>query len=109
MSPPGDKSFPSLGSRTSGLASMSVPLDALQHVGRPSGLSSDPPGVTPVSAVTAPPLAAVAATASPSPALLESLTPEQRASFLRVWERLPSHLRAVAFDLHGPGWTPLVI
>ena len=88
---------------------MSVPLDALQHVGRSSGLPSDPPGVTPVSAVTAPPLAAVAAPASPSPALLERLTPEQRASFLCVWERLPSHLRAVAFDLHGPGWTPLAI
>ena len=80
---------------------MSVPLDDLQHVGRPSGLSSHLPGVTPVSAVTAPPLAAVAAPASPSPALLERLTPEQRASFLRVWERLPSHLRVVAFDLHG--------
>ena len=34
---------------------------------------------------------------------------EQRASFLRVWERLPSHLRAVVFDLHGQGWTPLAI
>ena len=52
---------------------MSVPLDALQHVGRPSGHSSDLTGVTPVSAVTAPPLAAVDATASPSPALLERL------------------------------------
>ena len=41
--------------------------------------------------------------------MLERLTPEQRASFLHVWERLPSHLRAVAFDLHGPGWTPLAI
>ena len=44
---------------------MSVPLDALQHVGRPSDLSCDPPGVTPVSAVTAPPLAAAAAPAGP--------------------------------------------
>ena len=88
---------------------ISVPLDALQHVGRPSGLSSDPPGVTPVSAVRDPPLAAVAAPASTSWALLQGLTSEQRASFLRVWERLPSHLRAVAFDLHGPGWTPLAI
>ena len=88
---------------------MSVPLDALQHDGRPSGPSSDLPGVTPVSAATASPLAAVATTASPSPALLERLTPEQCASFLRVWERLPPHLRAVAFDLHGPGWTPLSI
>ena len=88
---------------------MSFPLDALKHVDRPSGPSSDPPGETPVSAVTAPPLAAVVDTASPSPVLLERSTPELRASFLRVWERLPSHLRAVAFDLHGPDWTPLAI
>ena len=86
-----------------------VPLDALQHDGRPSDPSSDRPGVTLVPAVTTRPLAAVAATASPSPALLARLTTEQRASFLRVWERLPSHLRAVAFDLHGPGWNPLAI
>ena len=65
---------------------MSVPLHALQHVGRPSGPFSDPHGVTPASGVTAPPLVAVAATASRSPALLERLTPEQQASFLRVWE-----------------------
>ena len=65
--------------------------------------------MTPTSAVTASPLAAEAATASPSPALLTRLTPERRLSFLCVWERLPSHLRAVAFDLHGPGWTRLAI
>ena len=88
---------------------ISVLLDPLQHADRPSGLFSDPPGVTPVSAATAPPLAAVAATALPSPALRERLTPEQRVSFLRVWKRLPSHLRAVASDLYGPGWTPLEI
>ena len=88
---------------------MCVPLDALQHDCRPFGPSSDPCGITPVSAVTASPLAAAAAMASPSPALLERLIPEQRASFLRVWERLPSYLRAVTFDLHGPRWTALAI
>ena len=88
---------------------MYVPLDALQHAGRPSGPTSDPPEVTSVSAVTAPPLAAVTVTVSPSPALFERLTPEQRASILRVWRRLPSRLRVVAFDLHGPGWAPFVI
>ena len=41
-----------------------------------------PHGITPVSAVPAPPLAAVAATAAPSPALLERLTLKQRVSFL---------------------------
>ena len=66
---------------------MYAPLDALQHDGRPSDPFADPPGYTPVSAVTAPRLAAVAATASPSPVLLGYLTPEQCASFLRVWER----------------------
>ena len=59
--------------------------------------------------VTASPIATVAAAASPLPAQLERLTPEQRASFLRVRKRLPAHLRAVAFDLHGPGWTALPI
>ena len=62
---------------------MCVSLDALQHDGRPSGPSSGSPGVTPISVVTSSPLAAATATASPSPALLERLTPEQRASFLR--------------------------
>ena len=116
MSPLGDRKFPSLGCLEPGdllgvahAPLMCVPLDALQDDGRPSGPPSDPTGVTPVSAVTAPPLAAVAATASPSPALFERLTPEQRASLLRVWERLPPHLQSVAFDLHGPGWTPLAI
>ena len=80
----------------------------LAHNRRP-GLSSGLPAVTPISAVPATPLAAAAATASPSPALLERLTPEQCASFLHVWERLPSHLRAVIFDLHGPDWTLLTV
>ena len=88
---------------------MCVPLDALQHDGQPSSPPSGSPGATPISAVTASPLVAAATTASPSPTLLECLTPEQCASFLRVWERLLSHLRAVAFDLHSPGWTPLAI
>ena len=50
---------------------MCVPLDTLQHDDRPPGPSSDPPGVTPVSVVTASPLVAAAATDSPSPPLLE--------------------------------------
>ena len=56
-----------------------------------------------MSAVTALP---VTAPASPSPALLERSSPEQRTSFLRVWARLPLHLREVAFGLHGTDWTP---
>ena len=81
----------------------------MQHDSRPLGPSSSPPAVTPISAVTDLPLGAAAATASPSPALLERLTPEQRVSLLRVSERLPSHLRAVVFEFHGPDWTPVAI
>ena len=44
-----------------------------------------------------------------SPALLERLNQDQRSSFLRIWARLPSHLREIAFDLHDPGWTPSAI
>ena len=85
---------------------MSAPLDVLQHDHRSSNPSSGLSEVPPVSAVTASPLAAPA---SPSPALLEGLSPEQRATFLRVWIRLPLHLRAVDFDLHGTDWTPEAI
>lgn len=63
--------------------------------------------VSHVSAVSDSPRAAAAATASPTPTLLERITPDQRDSFPRVWTRLPPHLRAVVFDLHGPEWTPL--
>ena len=28
---------------------------------------------------------------------------------MRVWVRLPPHLREIALDLHDPGWTPPVI
>ena len=85
---------------------LSVPLNVLQQDNRapspPSGLSE----VSSVSAVIASP---VAAPASPSPALLERLSPEQRASFLHVWARLSLHLREVAIDLHGTDWTPEAI
>ena len=79
---------------------------ARKRIPRPS---SGLPAVAPISAVTASPHSTAAATASPSPTLLERLTPAQRASFLCVWGRLPSHLRAVSFYIHGPGWIPLAI
>ena len=64
-----------------------------------------------VSAVTSSPDTGEAtwAVTPPSPALLERLNPDQRFSFLRVWTRLPLHLREIAFDLHDPGWTPSAI
>lgn len=88
---------------------MWVPLDILQYDSRTPGLYSGRLAVTPIFSGTTSPLAAAAATTSPSPALFKRLTPEQSASFLRVWGRLPSHLRAVAFDRHGPDWALLAI
>ena len=55
---------------------MRVLLDAMQHDSRPPSPFSGPPVVTLISAVTASSLAAAAATATPSSALLERLTPE---------------------------------
>ena len=46
---------------------------------------------------------------SPSPALLERLSTDLRASFLQVRNRLPSHMRNIAFGSRGLGWTPIVI
>ena len=46
---------------------------------------------------------------SPSPALLERLSADQRSSFLQTRNRLPSHMREIAFDPCGPGWTPAAI
>ena len=45
----------------------------------------------------------------PSLALLERLSTDQRTSFLPICNRLPSHMREIAFELHGLGWTPTVI
>ena len=107
LSPLGDRSCSSLGWRTSSLATslMCVPLDAMKQDSRPPGPSFGPPAVSQVTSIAGSSLVAAAATALPSPALFERLTPDQRVSFLRVWARLPSHLRAVAFDLHGSEWT----
>ena len=41
---------------------------------------------------------------SPSPTLLERLSADQRSSFLEQ-----PHMREIAFNLHGPGWTSAVI
>ena len=39
---------------------------------------------------------------SPSPSLLKRLSTDQRSSFLQKWNRLPSHMHEIVFDLHGP-------
>ena len=41
--------------------------------------------------------------------LLDHLTADQCISFSPIWQKLPWHLRAIALDLHGPGWDPGVI
>ena len=90
---------------------LSVPLDALQHVTHSAELHPGQFANCQVSPVTSSPDTGVAASAvtPPLPALLERLNPDQRFSFLRVWTRLPLHLREIAFDLHDPGWTPSAI
>ena len=70
---------------------------------------SRPTNAPEVAAILEPSLPAAAVTASPSPALLERLTPKQRFLFLRVWHRLPRYLREITFDLHSPEWTPATI
>ena len=49
------------------------------------------------------------AVSAASRSTLKRLTAEQRASFIKLWDKLPPHLRDIKFDLHGEGWTPVVI
>ena len=46
---------------------------------------------------------------TPPSTLLERFDSQQRDAFLEMWERIPSHLHDICFDLQGPGWTPSVI
>jgi len=46
---------------------------------------------------------------TPCSQLLARLDTDQRTSFLRLWDRLPLHLRDITFNLHGAGWSPSVI
>ena len=89
---------------------LSVPLGALRHA---TDVSEPHPGQFPdgqVSAVRSSPDTGEADTVTaPSPTLLKRLNSDQRSSFLSVWDRLPPHLREIAFDLHDPGRTPPVI
>eukprot|EP00752_Nemacystus_decipiens_P004840 g4404.t1 len=46
----------------------------------------------------------------PPPADLPGrLTDLQRPSFLRMWDRLPAHLRDIVFELHDPRWSAAAI
>ena len=88
-----------------------VSLDALQHA---THVAEPHPGQIAdrqVSAVTGllEPGETASAVTSPSSALVERLDQDQRSSFLRVWARLPPHLREITFALHDPGWPPSTI
>ena len=37
------------------------------------------------------------------------MSADQGSSFLKTWNCLPPHMREIALDLHGPGWTSAVI
>ena len=96
-----------LGTSTSPL--VQVPLDTLRH------LSLDSPTPPPISNVHAlhdnipvanedpPPTDPPPTPKAPCAQLLARLNTDQRSSFLRLWDRLPLHLRDVMFDLHGSG------
>ena len=96
---------------TSSSPLVQVPLASLRH------LPPDPdvPNVhalhdnIPVANDDLPPTDPPPESKSPSPQLLARLDTDQRSSFLRLWNRLPLHLRDVMFDLHGSGWSPSVI
>ena len=86
-------------------AMMCVSVETLEHGSRARDRSFGLRAVTPTSAVTDSLEEAAAATASPSHALLERLTPEQHVSCVRVMKWLPLQLRVALFDFHGPGLT----
>ena len=90
---------------------LNFPLGALQHATHAAEPHPGQAAHCRVSAVTSSPDTGEAAPAvtPPSPALLERLNPDRRSSFLRVWVRLPPHLREIAFDMHDPGWAPPAI
>ena len=86
---------------------LSVPLGALQYATHAAEPHPGQIANYQVSSVRSSPDTSEtsSAVAPPSPALPERLNPDHRPSFLRVWARLPPHLREIAFDLHDPGWT----
>ena len=45
----------------------------------------------------------------PPISLLDRLNSDQGDSFLQVWHKLPTLLREISFDFHGPGWDADVI
>ena len=45
----------------------------------------------------------------PSSELLRRLNDDQRESFLRLWNTVPSHIRRIDFVLDAPGWDPSAI
>lgn len=48
-------------------------------------------------------------TTAPTDQLLQGRTDAQQYSFLRLWDRIPPHLRKIHFVLHGPSWRVEII
>lgn len=100
--PPGGKSFLSLDLQASNLAtpSESPTTRSCTFRQRLGSMTAELAAAVPLAHLRYPrsqplrihPVAAAAATASPPPALLKRLTPDQDASFLRVWAPFPSRL-----------------
>ena len=88
-----------------------IPLGALQHpikaAGPNPGQTLDSQVSTVASSTNAEGIAP--AVSPPTPALMERLNPARRSAFLRVWARLPPHLREIAFNLHDRCWDPPTI
>lgn len=72
-------------------------------------LRHESPAANSRSADAAGPSAAATDATLPPPLVMERLSGDQRTSFENLWTRLPTHMKSIKFDLHGPGWTSTVI
>ena len=81
----------------------SAPHDAQNHV-TPEA-ESPLPSASPFLAIHATP----ETLNEPSAVLLRRLDDDQRESFLRLWNTVPSHIRWIDFALDAPGWDLSVI
>ena len=103
----------SLGNSSSPLTQ--IPLSALRDLSRESLPTPDITDVhalhdnIPVADDGLPPTNSSPTPRAPCPKLLKRLSGQQRTSFLCLWDQFPLHLRDIAFDLRGSGWTPSVI
>lgn len=86
-----------------------APLVALQYDSRASAPFSSPPAVHQVRPFRTRPSQLRQRQHRPRLPCSSAWLLDQRGSFQRVWARPLLHLRAIAFDQHGPDWTFLAI